>query len=29
AIGIKNKPDLFRNQRIHDSFSSFDTTVLM
>ncbi|CAF4999885.1 unnamed protein product [Rotaria sp. Silwood1] len=29
AIGVKNRQDLFRNQRIHDSFSSFDTTVLM
>ncbi|CAF3081337.1 unnamed protein product [Rotaria sp. Silwood2] len=29
AIGIKNKQHLFRNQRIHDSFSSFDTTVLL
>jgi len=28
--GVKNKQDLFRNQRPHDSFSSsFDTTALM
>ncbi len=29
-VGVKNKQDLFRNQRPHDSFSSsFDTTALM
>ena len=29
VTGIKNKQDLFRNQRVRDSFSSFDTTALI
>lgn len=29
VMGVKIKQDVFRNQRPHDSFSSFDTTALM
>ncbi len=28
-IGVKNKADLFRNHRVRDSFSSFDTSALI
>ncbi|CAF1274027.1 unnamed protein product [Rotaria sordida] len=27
VIGVKNKQDSFRNQRVRDSFNSFDTTT--
>jgi len=29
VVGVKNKKDIFRNQRTHDSFNSFDTTALI